>query len=287
MAKNRTRRTHFGPWRLGWDFFGKELKRRREAAGMTQEELGRLAFCSAGYISQFEQGIRKPQLDHSQRFDEILQTDGFFEDMWREIINQSPYSHYFSDAADLETEALTICDFAPVLVPGLLQTEGYARAVFRAAQPLLPEEEINERVGSRLARARILKPGDGHTPPMYWSILDESVIRRPVGGPEAMSAQLTHIARVVRERRALVQILAFAAGAHALMEGLVTLMTFADAPPVAYLESPNLGQLIDDPAIIAREQMYYDLVRASALSHDESLSMIETAAEDFRHDHSA
>jgi transcriptional regulator with XRE-family HTH domain len=279
MAKANS---HFGPWRLGWDFYGQELKRRREAARLSQDELGSKAFCSAGYISQFEQGIRKPQLDHSQRFDQILQTDGFFEGMWKDLINRSPYSHYFTDAADLERDALTICDFAPVLVPGLLQTEGYARAVFRAAQPLLPEEEINDRVANRLARARILKPSEGHTPPMYWAILDESVIRRPVGGPAVMHVQLTHIAQLVRSRLALVQILPFAAGAHALMEGFLTLMTFADAPPVAYVESPHMGQLLDDPAIIARERMSYDLLRATALSHAESLSMIEVAAEDFR-----
>jgi transcriptional regulator with XRE-family HTH domain len=284
MAKARS---HFGPWRLGWDFFGKELKRRREAAGMTQEELGAQAFCSAGYISQFEQGIRKPQLDHSQRFDQILQTDSFFEGMWKGLINQSPYSHYFTDAAYLEPLAESICDFAPVLVPGLLQTEGYARAVFHAAQPLRTEEENHELVANRLARARILKPGDGNTPPVYWAILDESVIRRPVGGPEVMATQLTHIAQVARDRRALVQVLPFAAAAHALMEGFVTVMTFPDAPPVAYLESPHMGQLLDDPAIIARVQMSYDLVRASALSPAASLSLIESVAEDFRNDHSA
>jgi transcriptional regulator with XRE-family HTH domain len=279
MAKTRA---HFGPWRLGWVFFGSELKCRREAAGMSQDELGKLAFCSAGYISQFEQAVRKPQLDHSQRFDVALETGGFFERMWNDLINQSPYAHYFTDAYELEGRALTICDYSPLLVPGLLQTEGYARAVFHAAQPLLPDEETSERVANRLARARILKPAEGHTPPMYWVVLDESVIRRPVGGREVMGEQLAHIAQSVRDRRALVQILPFSAGAHALMEGLVTLMTFADAPPVAYVESPHMGQLLDDPAIIVREQMSYDLVRASALSREESLSLIESAAEDYR-----
>lgn len=279
MAKAHS---HFGPWRLGWPFFGAELKRRREAAGLTQEELGEMVICSGGYIGQFEQAIRKPQLDHSQRIDKALQTDGFFERMWRELINRSPYANYFTDAAELEPVAETICDFAPLLVPGLLQTEAYARAVFHAAQPLLPDEEVNERVAHRLARQRILKRAEGTTPPMYWAVLDEGVLRRPVGGAEAMCQQLEHIAAVVRERRGLVQALPFAAGPHALMEGLVTLMSFADAPPVAYVESPHIGQLIDDPAITARMQMSYDLVRASALSHEESLSLIESVAEDYR-----
>lgn len=261
MAKAHS---HFGPWRLGWPFFGAELKRRREAAGLTQEELGEMVICSGGYIGQFEQAIRKPQLDHSQRIDKALQTDGFFERMWRELINRSPYANYFTDAAELEPVAEN------------------ARAVFHAAQPLLPDEEVNERVAHRLARQRILKRAEGTTPPMYWAVLDEGVLRRPVGGAEAMCQQLEHIAAVVRERRGLVQVLPFAAGPHALMEGLVTLMSFADAPPVAYVESPHIGQLIDDPAITARMQMSYDLVRASALSHEESLSLIESVAEDYR-----
>ncbi len=275
-------RAHFGPWRLGWPFFGAELKRRREAAGLTQDELGKMAFCSAGYVSQFEQATRKPQLDHSQRFDQALQTDGFFERMWNELINKSPYVHYFSDAYELETRAQTICDFAPLLVPGLLQTEAYARAVFRAGLPLLPDEEIDELVTNRLARARVLKRADGHTPPLYWAVLDESVMRRPVGGSAAMGEQLAHIARTVRDRRAIVQVLPYSAGAHALMEGFLTLMTFTDAPPVAYVESPHVGQLLDDPALIARSEMYYDLARATASSPEESLSLIESVAEEYR-----
>lgn len=278
MAKTRG---HFGPWRLGWEFFGTELKRRREAAQLSQEELGELVFCSAGYISQFEQAVRKPQLDHSQRFDQALQTDGFFERMWQELISKSPYANYFTDAAELEPHAETISDYAPALVPGLLQTEAYARAVFRASEPLLPDEKIDEWAANRLARARILRRAEGHTPPLYWAVLDENVLRRPVGGPAVMAEQLTHIAQTVRNRQALVQILPFSAGAHALMEGFLTLMTFADAPPVAYIESPHVGQLLDDPALTAREQMYYDLVRASALSHEESLALIESVAEDY------
>jgi transcriptional regulator with XRE-family HTH domain len=275
-------RSHFGPWRLGWKFFGAELKSRREAAGMTQEQLGKLAFCSAGYIGQFEQAIRKPQLDHSKRFDEVFQTGGLFERMWRDLINESPYAHYFSDAAILEQQAESICCYQPLLVPGLLQTEAYARAIFHAAQPLLAEDRIAERVANRLARARVLKASEDQAAPLYWAVLDEGVIRRPVGGPEAMAEQLEHIARLARERRALIQVLPYSAGAHALLEGALTLMTFTDAPPVAYIEGPHLGQLIDDPGIIARNQMSYDLVRASALSPEKSLSLIDSVAEDYR-----
>ncbi|MGK5533566.1 helix-turn-helix domain-containing protein [Streptomyces sp. URMC 129] len=275
------RRSQFAQFRNGWKFFGAELKRRREAAGMTQAELGLLIFCSAGYISMFELGVRKPDHDHAKRFDAALQTDGFFERTWEELIKRRPFAEFFSDAVEHEPLAQSICEWAPALVPGLLQTADYARAVFRAAQPFLPEEETENRVANRLARADILKPADASTRPLYWAVLDESILHRPVGGRAAMAGQLTHVARTVRERRALVQILPYAVGAHSVMEGFLKLMTFVEAPPLAYVEGPHIGQLIDDPALFAQYQMSYDLLRASALPHEESLSLIESAAEDF------
>ena len=118
-----------GSRQAAWEFFGAELKRRREDAGLTQVELGARVFVSGGYIGQFEQAIRKPQRDVAQRIDEALQTDGIFERMWRQLIKDQRYADYFAKAADLERLATKICEFAPALVPGLLQTAGYARAV--------------------------------------------------------------------------------------------------------------------------------------------------------------
>ncbi|WP_059006123.1 helix-turn-helix domain-containing protein [Streptomyces specialis] len=275
------RRSEFAQFRNGWKFFGAELKRRREAAGLTQVELGLLVFCSSGYIGMFEQGVRRPSLDHAKRFDAALQTDGFFERTWEDLIRRRPFAEFFSDAAEHELLALSICDWAPHLVPGLLQIEPYARSVFRAHSPFLPDEEVASRVANRLARADSLKPTDDKTAPVLWSVLDESILHRPVGGQAAMAQQLRHIAQMVRERRALVQVLPYEVGAHSLMEGFLKLMTFAEAPPLAYVEGPHIGQLIDDPALFDHYQMSYDLLRASALPHEESLSRIELAAEDF------
>ncbi|MBW5422882.1 helix-turn-helix domain-containing protein [Streptomyces sp. BG9H] len=268
-----------GSRQAAWEFFGTELKRRREDAGITQTALGTRVFVSGGYIGQFEQAIRKPQLDVAERIDEVLRTDGFFERMCRKLIKETPYAEYFAHVAELERLATEISDFAPAVVPGLLQTPEYARAVFLASHPFATDDYVEERVKARLDRAHVLK---GATRPVYWVILHEAALRTPVGGPAAMVQQLEHIAATARERRAMVQVLPFSAGAYPSMGKMLKLMEFPDAPPTAYTEGVLSGNLLDDPAMVKQVQAAYDQLRAAALSPEASLALIGSAAEDYR-----
>ncbi|MGC5568599.1 helix-turn-helix domain-containing protein [Streptomyces sp. FR-108] len=268
-----------GSRQAAWEFFGTELKRRREDAGLTQAELGCRVFVSGGYIGQFEQAIRKPQLDVATRIDEILQTAGFFERTWRKLIDDRRYADYFADVVELERTATKICDFAPILVPGLLQTAAYAEAVTRATNPFAAGERVQAQVMARLERAHIL---NGTTRPEYWAILHENVLRIPVGGPELMARQLEHIAIMAREQKVLLTVLPYSAGAFAAMAGMMTLMEFPDAPPTAYTEAVYSGTLLDDPALVKRMQGTYDLLRVAVLSPEASLALIASAAEDYR-----
>ncbi|WP_406267689.1 helix-turn-helix transcriptional regulator [Streptomyces sp. NBC_00191] len=268
-----------GSRQAAWEFFGAELKRLREDAGITQGALGASVFVSGGYIGQFEQAIRKPQLDVAQRIDETLQTGGFFERMCRKLINSSRYADYFAAAAELEALATRISEFAPTVVPGLLQTADYAQAVVLASNPLASDEYVQETVKARIDRAQILKDA---ARPVYWAILHETALRIPAGGPAAMARQLDHIAALVRERKTLIQVLPYAAGAYPQMGKMLTLMEFEDAPPTAYTEAVYSGNLLDDPAVVKRTEAAYDLLRAAALSPEASLALIESAAEDFR-----
>ncbi|MEU3353282.1 helix-turn-helix transcriptional regulator [Streptomyces sp. NPDC037389] len=268
---------------FGWEFFGSELKCRREAAGLTQQELGRRVFCSGSYIGQFEAGIRRPQPEIATRFDAELETDGLFERMCRKIIGSSPYAACFTEAAYLEGLAVTIREYAPTFVPGVLQAPAYARAVFLGGFPFMPEDDIQARIAARLERARIL---DHPTDPLWWAVMDEAVIRRNTGGPAVMREQLMHIATLVRRRRIGVQVLPFAAG-HPVVEGTLSIMTFDDAPPVAYSESHRSGVLLDDPATVSRCVSAYDRARSVALSPDDSLSLLESVAEEYAHEYSA
>lgn len=268
-----------GSRQAAWEFFGAELKRRREDAGLTQVELGARVFVSGGYIGQFEQAIRKPQLDVAQRIDEVLQSDGFFERTWRKLIDDKRYADYFAAVVELERTATKICEFAPAVIPGLLQTAEYARAVTLAANPFVTDEYIEEKVAARLERADILKDA---TRPEYWVILHENTLRVPVGGPVGMAKQLEHIATLAREREVLVMVVPCSAGACASMAGMMQLMEFEDAPPTLYTETSFSGDLLDEPAVVKRAQRAYDLLRGAALSPEASLALVESAAEDYR-----
>ncbi|MER5182162.1 helix-turn-helix transcriptional regulator [Streptomyces sp. NPDC002896] len=268
-----------GSQQAAWEFFGAELKRRREDTGFTQVELGARVFVSGAYIGQFEQAIRKPQLDVAQRIDDVLQTGGFFERMCKKLINDRRYADYFAPVAELEALATKICEFAPAVVPGLLQTAPYAQAVTIAANPFVTDEYVEEKVSARVERARILRDA---TRPEYWAILHENVLHVPVGGADAMAEQLEHIAALARERKGLVTVLPRSEGAHASMAGALKLMEFEDAPPTAYTETSFSGDLLDDPAVVKRALRAYDLARAAALSPKASLALIESTAEDYR-----
>ncbi|WP_274561324.1 helix-turn-helix domain-containing protein [Streptomyces spiramyceticus] len=268
----------FSQGKVGWPFFGSELKRQREAVPLTQQQLGERVYVSGTYVGQIESAIRKPQLDLAQRFDAELGTDGLLTRMCKELIDSSPHPAYFADAAALEAEALTISEYAPTLVPGLLQTEEYVRALMAPAAALVLDQDMDVWARARAARAGLL---DDPTKPVLWAVLHETVLRVPVGGPAAIARQLTHIAALVRRGRILVQVLPFTAGSHAASGGMFAVMTFEDAPPVAYSEGQHSGQLLDIPALVAKYQRSYDLIRAAALSPEASLALIEAAAEDY------
>ncbi|MFI1449647.1 Scr1 family TA system antitoxin-like transcriptional regulator [Streptomyces virginiae] len=258
---------------------GAELRVARERAGLSQAELGERLFVSGSFIGQLEAGTRRMHLDFARQIDDILDTGGFFVRNCGAAA-KSKYPDHFAEAAEAEARAKTIRDYAPQLLPGLLQTEAYARAVCRAYQPTATEEVINELVESRLVRAALLADP---TTPMLWCVFDEAVLRREVGSSKVMAEALRHVIALIKSHRIIVQVIPFSAGAHAGMMGLIKLMSFDDAPPLSYAEGNGTGQLFDDPATVARHVLNYDLLTASALPPRESLAMIESAAKDYEH----
>ncbi|MEU6703215.1 helix-turn-helix domain-containing protein [Streptomyces wuyuanensis] len=259
---------------------GAELRHARENAGLSQRELGEPLFVSASFIGQLEAGTRRMQPDVARRIDEILGTNGFFE---RNCLaaNKSRYPDHFAEAAEAEAVATTIREYAPLLIPGLLQTEAYARAVFRAYQPTATEAVVDELVEARLERARLL---DDPTTPMLWTVLDEAVLRRRVGSAAVMAEALGHIGALARRNRVIVQVMPFQAGAHAALDGGLKLMSFLDAPQLAYVDGLGTGWLLDDPATVDRHKLTYELVTAGALSPRESLALVASVAEDYAHE---
>jgi transcriptional regulator with XRE-family HTH domain len=259
---------------------GAELRHRREAAGLSQEELGTPLFVSGSFIGQLEAGTRRMQSDQAQKLDEVLSADGFFA---RNCValKTSKYPDHFAEAAEAEAVAETIKEYSPLLVPGLLQAESYARAVFRAGRPTATGDVIDKLVAARVERAALLTDP---TTPTVWTVLDEAVLRRRVGGPGVMADALRHLTALAQQWRIIVQVLPFSAGGHAAMGGPLKLMAFSDAPPLAYLDGLGSGQLLDDPAAVRAYELTYDLLVASALSPEASLALIESVAEDYAHE---
>ncbi|MFJ9242357.1 Scr1 family TA system antitoxin-like transcriptional regulator [Streptomyces sp. NPDC101776] len=258
--------------------YGAELRLRRLAAGLTQEELGELVVCSPTLISHWESGRRLPRPDDARRIDQALKTDGFFL-RWLEDL-ESKYADHFAAVAELEQQATLIQQFALSLVPGVFQTDDYARALFRAYRPNHTAAELDEAVVIRTKRAQIL---DGPLKPVVWTLLDESVLRRRVGGCQVMAEQLHKIGDLAEAGRMRLHILPFGVGAHALQQSLLTLMSFDDSAPVAYAEGFLTGNLMDDPALVTAGQTAYALVLSDALSQQESLTLVRAAAEEHTH----
>ncbi|MER8196813.1 helix-turn-helix transcriptional regulator [Streptomyces microflavus] len=258
--------------------YGEELRLRRLAAGLTQEALAEEVVCSPTLISHYEAGRRLPSPDDAQRIDRALGMDGFFA-RWLEDL-ETKYNDHFAAVAELEQQAVLIQQFALSLVPGLLQTDDYARALFQAYRPNHRREEVDQDVVIRTERARLL---DGPMNPVLWTLLDEAVLRRRVGGPQVMATQLRKIADMADTGRLRLHVLPFEAGAHSLQESLLTLMSFADSAPVAYVEGFQTGNLMDDPRLVAFSRTAYDLALSDALSHQESVARVRAAAEEHEH----
>ncbi|MGW6140080.1 helix-turn-helix domain-containing protein [Streptomyces sp. NPDC055140] len=263
-------------------FYGKELRWKREAAGLTLQQLVEGSFYGQSHLSEIERGERRMPRDLAEHVDRVLETDGFFGRRCEEVrkARRAGHASYFEKVLEAEKHAEAIEEWCPTLIPGLLQTEAYARAVVRATHPLEPQERTDAKVNARLARARLFD--DDHSTPEYWAILHELLLRLPILPPEEMAEQLDRIAALAHRHRITPQILPWNCGAHPFMLGTAKVMTFADAPPLVYTESLHTGDTIDDPALVKEYRRSYDRLRAAALPPEASLALIEEAAEDYR-----
>ncbi len=172
-----------------------------------------------------------------------------------------------------------IREFALSFLPGILQTEAYARAVLGMAFPPLSPTECDKAVVARLNRAKIFHSAK---PPVVWAILDEASLRRPIGGPKVMAEQLDHIVELTEAKLIRTHVLPMSIGFHSLLESMLTLMWFDDQPPVAYSEGVRVGKLHDSPAVVEALQSRYALSLSDSLSRDDSLAVVKATAKGYR-----
>ncbi|PLW74150.1 helix-turn-helix domain-containing protein [Streptomyces sp. SCUT-3] len=253
-------------------FFGAELRRLREAAGLTQKQLGEVIYCTGSLVGQIETARKPPTREFTERADAGLGAEGALLRLWP-LVSRNSLPPWFREFAELEATATTICTFQSQLVHGLLQTEEYARAVFSSYRP----QNLEQKVTARMERQRILQRAD---PPVLWLVLDEAVLRRPVGGAGVMYAQLARLLECLSHPLVHVQVLPAAVGEHPGLLGSFTVLTFDDTPDIAYSESYEAGQVIINPQAVKARSLRYDLLRATALSPQDSADLIADAMED-------
>jgi transcriptional regulator with XRE-family HTH domain len=251
-------------------YWGDELRYHREQAGLTQEGLARKVFVSPSLIAMTETGKRAPKSDFIKAADTVLNTGGALGRLWRRIMRSS-YLEWFRPFVEVEAEADSILEYEAQAVPGLLQTEEYSRALLRTGRVRDSDEQIERHVAARMSRQEVLTRAN---PPFLWAILDEAVLRRPVGGAEVMRDQCAWLVRAAESPDIVLQVLPFAAGAHAGMDGSMTLFSLPDQKDLIYAEAFGDGQIIGRPEEVEHCRLCLDLLRACALAPDESVRMI-------------
>ncbi len=257
--------------------FGARVRRLRTAAGLTQAQLGDLTHVVSTRITQIERASgAKPTLELARALDTALGADDLLVELWPYVYREAfpDWSRRFMDYAE---RAVAVREYAAHVVPGLLQTEAYARAVLSVGRTLGSKEQLEERVTARMGRQERLSGPDR---PELWVVLDEAVLRRPVGGRAVMREQLERLLDAGAEPHVTVQVLPFDQGEHDVMGGSLTLLTLPDGSEVAYTEGAHHGRLIEDQGEVRSFALTYDRLRAAALPPLMSLGMIRSVMED-------
>jgi len=260
--------------------FGSRVRKLRTAAGLTQTEVGTLTHVVGSRIAQIERATgAKPTLELTRALDRELVADDLLIDLWPYVYREA-YPDWSQAFIAYSARAAVIRQYSSHAVPGLLQTPEYARALLSMGHSLRDAEHLEERVAARLERQNRLTGPDR---PHLWIILDEAVLRRPVGGSAVMRGQLEKLLRMAEEPNITVQVLPFDQGAHGALAGSLSVLVMPDGTEIAYTEGAHHGQLTEEPEEVEQFVLTYDHLRAMALPPLMSLELIRSVLEvDYR-----
>ena len=266
------------------------MRRLRETAGLTIDDAAETLLCDRSKMNRIETGHRGVRLidlrlllerygvtDQTRRA-ELTQMakDARRKDWWDSRYGDLLSEHAYSDYLMLENDAQWLRCYEALLVPGLLQSEEYARAIFAASRPEATAEQIDALVEVRLARQENLDDL------RFWAVIDEAALRRPIGGVAVMRDQLQCLAK--KRKGVTLQVLPFAAGAYPGMDGSFVLLGFSDRADPNAVWQENLGGslFLEDPEDVDRYTQVYEYLKAQALGPSESREMIVHLAEELR-----
>jgi transcriptional regulator with XRE-family HTH domain len=250
--------------------FASQLRSWRLHMSWTQVETGAKLGYSASLVSGVETMDKAPTADFAARCDEVFGTPETFATL-QGLVAREAYPAFFASVISFERDAVRIHGWELGAVPGLLQTEDYARALLRSGRPKDSGEAIDRIVAARMERQHTVL---GENPPLLWYVLDESVLRHFVGGPAVMLAQLDRLMAAAETPGIVVQVLPFTADNHAGAEGPISVYEFADTPSVCYTECYSGGRIVEGRTEVADLMTVISLIRASALSARDSRELI-------------
>ncbi|MGW2559982.1 helix-turn-helix domain-containing protein [Streptomyces sp. NPDC001514] len=256
-----------------WHVIGAQLAGFRKEARMTQAALAARFCVGEDTIASIEQGRRPLKLDLAVALDDLLGTKRALQIAVEKVPERERFPAFAQDFVEHEQEAVTLLSYQTQAVPGLLQTEEYARAVFSCLYPPLDEDQLEEWVQARLDRQRVFarKPR-----PMANFLLEESILYRPIGGRDVLRVQNQHLRRCAELPFLGLQIMPTCQEVHAGLNGPLVLLETPDHDHLAYIEGQRVSFLVDDPDEVSVFQQKYGMLRSQALSPAESIRLLDT-----------
>jgi DNA-binding XRE family transcriptional regulator len=259
-------------------YFGREVRRARQAATMTLVEFGQTVGYHPSQISRIERGKRPPTETFAKMCDKVFpERDGWFERFYHESKQWVATPPWFLNWLEHEQRASILRVWQPSSLSGLLQTKPYALALLRTF-PGVTEDQVAERLTARMTRQAILTREESAAP-MTWFLVDEAALRRCTGTPETMAAQLGHLATVAELPNVTIQVVPNVA--HAALTGGFAIAETAKGT-AAYIETALTGQVFEDADAVLELATRFDALRTEALRGTESLHLIEKVASEWR-----
>ncbi|MFH8558544.1 Scr1 family TA system antitoxin-like transcriptional regulator [Streptomyces celluloflavus] len=252
--------------------FGAVVKVFRERAKLTQKQLAALVQFSPGTVASIEQGRRLPPPEFIDRAEKVLDAFGVLRAAAKHLARQPGLAAWFRQWAGLEEQAISLYTYECRLIPGLLQTEAYARTLFENRIPLLTDEEVETQVAARLERQNLLTERQNTA---YSFIVDEHILRRATGGADAARELIDYLLERMTLRNVEFQVMPMDRGVHAGVDGPMQLLETPDNRWLGYCEGQENGQFITDPKTISTLHMRYAKLRSQALTPEDSRSLLK------------
>jgi transcriptional regulator with XRE-family HTH domain len=256
--------------------FGSQLKAWRQQMGWTQVEAGGKLGYSASLVSGIETMDKAPTADFAARCDALFGTPGTFTTL-QELVSREAYPAFFAPVVPFEREAVRIHGWEHGAIPGLLQTDSYARALIKAGRPTDSDSATERLVSARMERQNILI---SERPPMLWYVIDEGPLRHLVGDAEIMGDQLDKLIDAAGRPGIVIQVLPFSADNRAGSDGPITVYEFSEAPTVCYTECFAGGRIVERNSEVADLMTVISLIRVSALSPQKSVTLMRRIRSD-------